>query len=651
VTDDGRRPFAACVVYHGSGPVATRLAAMPDRRARWQAVDGLVDRAGELDHPAVFLVDETLVDHFAALRDLPRHVVLVAADRPAEDALGRRAHVSLGGIDDEVARRRLLRAACQLSCARLRGSRRRQSITQREHELRDLTKVGIALMAEHNRRALLDKIVDVGKELTASDAGVLVLAEPDRGGPQRLRLVLYKCDSVPDLSSLSERTFQIDDSTIIGHAAATRQLLVIKDAYDLPAGASFGSDRSVDAQVGYHRRSMLIVPMVDHLDVLVGILMFVNRKRERSAVIRTKEDADRFALPYTDREVRLAHALASQAAVSIENAELYARVEGLLDSFVKASVTAIDQHDPTTAGHSVRVAALTMRIAEEVDRAEHGPFSSVRFSADEMRELYFAALLHDFGKITVRDDVLMKAKKLPPVLWERINGRLDLIRFSIGLDYQRRRSRVRAANGSRRAVMARLDRAMAADLARLDEFRQLVRAANEPAVLANPPSAALFEMATRTYERPDGTRAPYLTQDELHYLRVVQGTLDGRERAQVEAHAEETYRFLVDIPWTDELRHLATFAHAHHEKLDGTGYPRRLHATEIPIQTRILTIADVFDALTESDRPYKPAVSADVAIEILKAEAAAGLLDRDLVDLVVETRAYRKILDEDWRSF
>lgn len=646
-----RRFFAACVVYHGNGALATRLSAMPDRRARWQAVDSLVEGAVEFDHPAVLLVDETLVDHVAALRDLPRHVVVVAADRPTEDALGRRAHVSLGGIDDEVARRRLLRAACQLSCARLRGSRRRNSITQREHELRDLTKVGIALMAEHNRRALLDKIVDVGKELTASDAGALVLAEPDRGGPQRLRLVLYKCDSVPDLSSLTERTFQIDDSTVIGHAAATRQLLVIKDAYDLPTGAGFGSDQSVDTQFGYHRRSMLVVPMVDHLDILVGILMFVNRKRERSAVIRTKADADRFVLSYTDREVRLAHALASQAAVSIENAELYARVEGLLDSFVKASVTAIDQHDPTTAGHSVRVAALAMRIAEEVDRAEHGPFSSVRFSADEMRELYFAALLHDFGKITVRDDVLMKAKKLPPVLWERINGRLDLIRFSIGLDYQRRRSRVRAASGRRRAVMARLDRAMAADLARLDEFRRLVREANEPAVLANPPSPALFEMATRTYERPDGTRAPYLTQDELHYLRVVQGTLDGRERAQVEAHAEETYRFLVDIPWTDELRHLATFAHAHHEKLDGTGYPQRLHATEIPIQTRILTIADVFDALTESDRPYKPAVSADVAIEILKAEATAGLLDRDLVDLVVETRAYRKILDEDWRSF
>src|SRR5262249_9118471 len=269
----------------------------------------------------------------------------------------------------------------------------------------------------------------------------------------------------------------------------------------------------------------------------------------------------------------------------------------------------------------------------------------------QLRELYFAALLHDFGKITVSDAVLLKAKKLPPALWERVDARFDLICRTVELNYQRQRARLADTDGKRPEIMAQLDRTMAEDLRQVQHLRQIVRDSNEPAVLATPAHPALFEMATRTYERPDVTQAPYLTQEELHYLRVPQGSLDDRERAEVESHVDETHRFLATIPWTDDLRDLSVYAYGHHEKLNGTGYPRRLRGENIPIQTRMLTIADTFDALTESDRPYKPAVSPESALDVLRAEASEGLLDEDLVQLLIDSRAYRKILDEDWHHF
>ena len=634
-------------MYHGAR--AEPDAVLAECPVRPMPADQLLEHRTD-DRPGILLVDASMLDRIGELYDVPRHVVVVAADAEAQASLGRRAHMSVANVPNGAARRRLLRAACQLSCARFSALKRREAVQQREDELQELTRVGIGLMAERDRTTLLHKILDLGKRLTESDAGALVLAEPDEQLGQHLRLALYEVDSIPDLSEVAAEAWPIDDTTIFGHAAKSRKLLVIDDAYNLPPGVGFGQDESFDDHYGYRRRSMLIVPMVDHVDNLVGVLMFVNRKIDPSAKITGKEAADRYVIPYTSREVRLAHSLASHAAVSIENAELYARIERTLQSFVKAAVTAIDERDPTTAGHSVRVATLTIEIARVVDRENTGVFSPVRFTRDQFRELYFAALLHDFGKITVRDDVLMKAKKLPPVLWERLNARFDLIYRTIELDYERKRAAA-SCEPNRQAVLEALDRARIHDLQDLERFRRIAREANQPDVLAKAPHSALEEMATLRFVRPDGTSAPYLTEEELHFLQLPKGTLDATERAEVEAHVEETYRFLAGIPWTDDLSNLAKYAYAHHEKLNGSGYPRRLVAKDIPIQSRIMTIADMFDALTESDRPYKAAVSAETALDILRAEAKAGLLDANLVQLLAETKVYRKILDEDWRQF
>jgi hypothetical protein len=262
----------------------------------------------------------------------------------------------------------------------------------------------------------------------------------------------------------------------------------------------------------------------------------------------------------------------------------------------------------------------------------------MQFTRKQLRELRFAALLHDFGKVAVREDVLIKAKKLPPLLWERIDARFDLIRRTLELEHCQSHSRKDEAE-------------LTAALDELHRMRQIVREANEPAMLAREPSTELAIIARHTFRRPDGTLMPYLTTEELQYLLLARGNLDGPERAEIESHVEETYQFLIKIPWTDDLRNLANYAYGHHEKLNGTGYPRRLAGDEIPVQTRIITLADIFDALTESDRPYKAAVSPERALDILRAEAKEGLLDGDLVQILLESESYRKILEEDWRQF
>jgi len=382
---------------------------------------------------------------------------------------------------------------------------------------------------------------------------------------------------------------------------------------------------------------MLIVPMIDRVDHVVGVLLFVNRKSERSAIIRNKADADRYVLPYTSREVQVARALASQAAISIENTKLYAQIENMLDNFVKAAALAIDQRDPTTAGHSVRVATLVTDLAAAVERDGRGVHRNVHFSRQQMRELHFAALLHDFGKVAVREELLIKAKKLPLQLWERVDSRFDLIRRTMEVEYYRNAERGSEAD-------------FAKSLEELEKLRSAVRAANEPSIEAQAPAIALADIAKRTFRRHDGSVVPYLTPDELRYLQLSTGTLDAKERAAVEAHVDATFQFLVGIPWTDDLKNLITYAYGHHEKLDGSGYPRKLRGEEIPIQTRIMTIADIFDALTASDRPYKPAVDAEKALDILHSEAEAGRLDPELIRVMAESQVYSRILKEDWRQ-
>jgi HD-GYP domain-containing protein (c-di-GMP phosphodiesterase class II) len=622
----------ACVVYHGAStcPEDFDAGAGTEPRWSWRSADDLFERAAD-DHAAILVVDKALLEHPDRLKKLAKHVVVVAADAATLRELGDRADVSIVGLHDATAKASVLDVARRLAVTKHDAARLERDSARRDGEFRELSRIGTALMHERDRSALLDLIVNQGKQLTESDgAGLLFLRHTERGADE-LYSVKYTIDSLPHLGR-PDIKFAIDGTSIVGHAALIKQPVVVDDVLKLPPDTTYVASEEFQRRYDYHARSMMAVPMLTQRGDVLGVLFFINHKSDPRATIRTVEDADKYVLPYTDRQVRLALALASMAAVSIDASRLYDQIEHMLESFVKAAVSAVDARDPTTAGHSLRVAALTVALAEAVDRVDRGAYRDTRFTRAQLRELRYAALLHDLGKVTVREDVLMKAKKLPMVLWERVQARFALIRETIRLEH-----------------CSRGDGDLAEALREVDRMLDVVREANEPSVFSAPRNAALEDIGRRTFLRADGSSSHYLAPEELRFLELARGTLDPSERAEIESHVDNTRRFLAQIPWTDDLKNLVTFAYGHHEKLNGTGYPRRLESGDIPVQTRMITLADIFDALTEADRPYKPAVSPDVALDILRSEAKAGQLDGDLVEIMVDSRAYAGILGTDWR--
>jgi HD-GYP domain-containing protein (c-di-GMP phosphodiesterase class II) len=610
-----------------------------------RCIESLADVAAPAS-PVVLVLDRTLAaevdDLRAALRALPDAVVVLAADEESEARArgSERVLPALPRSEEGVAW--AVRSALRFSAARLAQARLERELASARKQLREMAGVGMALMTERDPDRLLRTILSKARELTVSDAGSLYLVEEDEHGERRLCFALAQNDSVD--TPYVAFTLPLDTTSMAGYAAVTGQTLRVADAYDLPPDAPYRLNRSFDERFPYRTCSMLVVPMVDHPGNVVGVLQLINHKRDPAARIDGAEAARRWVVPYRPREMELVQALAGQAAVSIENSRLYRQVENLFESFVKAAVVAVDQRDPATSGHSVRVATLTCDLAAALDRGGRGRYAGMRFTGEQMRELRYASLLHDFGKVGVREDVLIKAKKLPPPLMERVEARFAFIRRTLEMEHFRARA-LAAEQGERLA-----DAAMETRMAELERIRALVMAANEPSILPERAAAELDGLSRLTFAGPDGAPLPYLTEEELAYLRIPKGSLTDDERREIEGHVEQTYRFLVQIPWTGDLRNVAEIAYGHHEKLNGRGYPRGVGGDGLPPQTRMMTVADIFDALTASDRPYKRAVSAERAIDILHMEARDGLLDTDLVETMVESGVYRRILEVDWRA-
>ncbi len=646
----------ATLIYHGSQIAPSDFG--PTSHAEscttlvWHSASALFDDRPFGDAPIVLLVDDGMLDRVSAVNELPERVVIVALDGLVTERLPERVDLSIVNVDDPIARANILDAACRLAASRLAVAGLRQRLARTDREFHELSRIGIALMHERDRAELLRLIVAQGKQLTESDGSGLLLLGTNEKGVTDLYAVAYDFDSLPGIDIPSVR-FPLDSTNIVGHAAVTKEPIVVEDIHHLPPGTPYTGSADFQRRYHYHGQSFLAVPMLDQRDTVLGVLFFINRKSERSAAIRTEADCRRYVLPYSDREVRLARALAAEAGLSIENTNLYVQIESLLESLVKAAVSAIDERDPATAGHSLRVAALVTALADEVEHADTGPYRDVTFTSDQLRELRFAALLHDLGKVTVREELLLKAKKLPIRMWERVDARFDLIRRTIEFRAAEQRAELCRDNGAAAgdaATLARFDAALAEELRDFDRMRRVVRAANEPGVLLDGRRAELRDIAHHTFVDTDDRLSRFLSDEELHFLEIPCGTLDEHERAEVEMHVEHTRRFLTQIPWTDDLKNLVAFACGHHERLNGTGYPRGLQDREIPLQTRMIAVADMFDALTEADRPYKPALSPERAIEIIRADADAGMLDRTLVDLISEPRVYKRVLDQDWRT-
>lgn len=550
----------------------------------------------------------------------------------------------------EVMRRRLRGTFRYLGTQR-EAKRLVGELTNQAFDFSEFIRVAVALSAERDLNRLLELILTKCREFTVSDAGSLYLVEgkePDpgqwdvSGDVKALRFVVAQNDS--KALDIKQAVLPLNRSSIAGYVALTRTPLNIKDVYDLPPGTEFTFNPAMDQKLGYRTKSMLVIPLVDHTDEVIGVVQVINRKRSAQVVLDTPERAEAEVLPFGPRDQEMVGSLASLAAVALNKALLIGRIERLLEGIVRASVTAIEQRDPVTAGHSDRVSRLTVGLAEVIDRTDRGEFRTLRFSPEEIREIQYAALLHDVGKVGVREHVLVKGKKLFEHQLAMIRARFDVVARTVEAENWRRRFEALLSLGRKgEEELRRLEEELAARLKELDGYYQLIIQANEPTVLRSETKTGLETLGKLTYPDLSGAERPYLTEQEILDLGIPKGSLNDQERLEIESHVTHTFRFLMQIPWTKEMRRIPLIAYSHHEKLDGTGYPRGARGVDVPIQARMMTISDIYDALTAADRPYKRAVPLEKALDILKSEANAGHLDSGLLDLFVEAKVFTRL--------
>jgi HD-GYP domain-containing protein (c-di-GMP phosphodiesterase class II) len=533
--------------------------------------------------------------------------------------------------------RELLRVAME-NVALKRQVTQLEEQTQRQHrQFEELNRIGVALSVERDISKLQEFILTTMRQLTNADGASLWLTSTGDKGEPMLFLASSQNNSIANTYSAFK--VPVDEKSVVGYTVSMRRSQIYDDAYNPPPGKPQGG-KGFDAQFGYKTKSMLTVPMRNYNDEVVGAVQLINAKRRFETVL-TVDSVEREVVSFRPADLEMIESIASQAAVAIDNKNLLDSIQALFDGFVQASVTAIEQRDPSTAGHSGRVEGLTTALARAVTGIEVGKYRDVHLNEDQFKELRYACLLHDFGKVGVREHILVKAKKLMPGQLEVIQSRFEFVERSVQVKYATEKLEVMRAGRGSATVLNEIDKRLEEELAQLNQWIRSIAAANEPSVLPEDKASMLGFLSQQTYYDMSGEPHPMLDPQEFRFLSIRKGTLDPQERLEMESHVTHSFHFLTKIPWTPIMRGIPEIAYGHHEKLDGTGYPRGLTGDQIPLQARMMTISDIFDALTAQDRPYKRAVPVHTALDILHAEANDGKLDKDLLDVFIAKDIYQ----------
>lgn len=486
-----------------------------------------------------------------------------------------------------------------------------------------LNAIGIALSAEEDHDRLLETILLGAKELTNAEGGSVYRVDGERLVFEIVRNdvlgMSYGGTSgrpVP-FPSLTIRRGQEPARSVVTHAVLTGRTVNIPDAYHAD-GFDFTGTRAFDGQTGYHSTSFLTVPMRNHEDEITGVLQLINARDDQGRVH-----------PFGEADQRLVESLASQAATAITKRDLIDGMARLFEAFIELIATAIDEKSPYTGGHCRRVPELTMLLAEAAAAHQRGPLAGFTMSDADRYELKIAGWLHDCGKVTTPEWVMDKATKL-----QSINDRIDLIatRFEVF----RRDAEIAHLRGNLDAE------GFAAAGVELDETLAFLRRTNMGGEFLRPEDQVRVRtLASRTWTRADGSLQPWLTPDEVENLCIPKGTLLPQEREVINHHMVATIKMLEKLPFPKHLKRVPEYAGGHHERMDGKGYPRGLTRDQMSVQARIMGIADVFEALTAGDRPYKKAMPLSQALAILGRMAETGHIDPDLFQIFMDAGVYR----------
>jgi len=561
-------------------------------------------------------------------------LVLLAPGQKAPEHLAA-SSVEIPADTSPAAVREIVRVAMENVALKQQVTQLEGEAHRRHRQFRELNRIGIALSAEKDIDRLQSFILTTMRQLTHADGASLWL-KMEEGGVPKLFLASSQNHSI-DKNTYEAFTVPVDEKTVVGYAVSVGSSQIYDDAYTPPPGKPMGG-KSFDSQFGYRTKSMLTVPMRNYNKDVVGAVQLVNAKR-RFETRLTPDNIETEVISFQTDDVEMIESIASQAAVALDNKNLIDSIQALFDGFVQASVTAIEQRDPSTAGHSGRVEGLTTALARAVHEIATGKYRDVRLTDDQFKELRYACLLHDFGKVGVREHILIKAKKLIPGQLEVIRARFEFIERSVQVKYATEKLEAMRA-GMNGASLDEIDNRLQAELEQLDQWAQSIVVANEPTVMPEDKASTIEFLAQQTYQDMSGRDHPMLEPQEFRFLSIRKGTLDPQERLEMESHVTHSFHFLTKIPWTPVMRGIPEIAYGHHEKLDGSGYPRGLAGEQIPLQARMMTISDIYDALTAQDRPYKRAVSPAVALDILHDEANQGKLDKDLLGIFVSKKLF-----------
>ena len=498
--------------------------------------------------------------------------------------------------------------------------------------LKRLNEIGVALSAERDLTVLLERILYEARRFTHADAGTLFLVEDDHLNFEIAQNDTLHSFMVGRAGGNHVPPVPINKESVSGYAAVTGEILNIDDVYT-DTEHRFEGPKQYDRLSGYHTTSMLGAPMKDHEGEIIGVLQLINATDTATGEVTA----------FTMADEELIQSLASQAAVAIENVYLIGEMEKLFESFVQVMATAIDERSPYTGGHIKRVAEMTMVVARAVNRCNAGTLAHVKFNDDEMNELRMAAWMHDIGKITTPEWVVDKPTKLTTI-YDRIDllrARFALVRASIENDHLRQK--LESLEGGNR-VPDDFESSYSEQISQVDEVLEFLERANTPGeFMQDEDLERLREIGSHSYSLAGNSR-PYLSSDEMENLSIRKGSLTDAERQKINDHAEMSIRMLKQIPFTRKLQQVTLIAGAHHEKLNGTGYPRGLKADEINVQARILALVDIFESLSADDRPYRSrAMPRELVLKILKEEVDANHIDGDLFELFLKEELYLEL--------
>lgn len=506
------------------------------------------------------------------------------------------------------------------------------------NKIDNLSKIGAALSAEHNLPILLQMILDEARRFTNADGGTLYMMNDDgkslnfeivqtgslnikmggtSGNPINWYPVkLYLPDGQPNHAMVS------------AHVGLTGEIINIPDVYDV-AGFDFTGTRAFDKKTGYRSKSMLVVPMRNHEDEIIGVLQILNAQDPVTGEVT----------PFSATDQRLIISLASQAAVAITNTRLIHDLENLFESFIQVIASAIDEKSPYTGGHIERVAELTMQIAQKVNEINYGKYADFFMDEDNLKELRIAAWMHDIGKITTPEYVVDKSTKLETI-YDRLNtvqARFEILKRDIKIKLLEKYSTPHdSAIEQTDSFLA--DYAQSIKSLR-DEFN-FIQTANIGGEFMAPDKQEHIRQIGNTEIEIDGQKQRLLTTEEVENLCIPRGTLSDAERQVINNHVVVTIKMLEKLPYPKKLRRVPEFAGGHHEKLDGTGYPNHLTDEQLSVQAKIMALADIFEALTARDRPYKKGKTLSEAMKIMNFMARDRHIDPELFQIFIKEKIY-----------